>query len=43
MSDLHLEFADLKLPGGDILILAGDVCEAKNLKIDEYDPNQIVV
>jgi len=23
MSDLHLEFADLKLPGGDILMLAG--------------------
>jgi Icc-related predicted phosphoesterase len=43
MSDLHLEFADLKLPGGDILILAGDVCEAKNLKIDEYDPNHTLL
>lgn len=31
MSDLHLEFGDLSLPGGDILILAGDVCEAVNL------------
>lgn len=41
MSDLHLEFADLVLPGGDILILAGDVCEAKNLKISEYDPNYV--
>jgi len=34
ISDLHLEFADLYLPGGDILILSGDVCEAKNLKPD---------
>jgi predicted phosphodiesterase len=32
-SDLHLEFStDLVLPGGDVLILAGDLCEAKNLK-----------
>lgn len=29
-SDLHLEFADLKLPGGDILVLAGDAMEAGN-------------
>ena len=34
ISDLHLEFADLTLPGGDILILSGDVAEAKNLKPD---------
>jgi 3',5'-cyclic AMP phosphodiesterase CpdA len=38
ISDLHLEFDDLVLPGGDILILSGDVCEAKNLKPDLYDP-----
>jgi len=25
MSDLHLEFADIELPGGDVLILAGDI------------------
>ena len=25
MSDLHLEFADLVLPGGDVLILSGDI------------------
>lgn len=34
ISDLHLEFADLVLPGGDVLILSGDVLEAKNLKPD---------
>jgi len=36
LSDIHLEFDDLVLPGGDILILAGDVCEAKNLKQEKY-------
>ena len=37
MSDLHLEFGDLELPGGDILILAGDIAEARTLE-QEYDP-----
>lgn len=41
ISDLHLEFADLKLPGGDILILGGDICEAKNLKMDKYNPSYV--
>ena len=41
ISDLHLEFEDLVLPGGDILILSGDVCEATNIK-DNYDPNGIM-
>jgi hypothetical protein len=36
ISDLHLEFADLELPGGEVLILSGDVCEAKHVKA-EYD------
>lgn len=31
-SDLHLEFEDFDPPGGDILILAGDICTAKHLK-----------
>jgi len=38
ISDLHLEFADLTLPGGDVLILSGDVCEAERLKKNTYDP-----
>ena len=42
ISDLHLEFDDLELPGGDVLILSGDVCEAKNVKADRYDPNGIM-
>lgn len=42
ISDLHLEFEDLELPGGDVLILSGDVCEAKNIKADRYDPNGIM-
>jgi len=42
ISDLHLEFADLTLPGGDVLILSGDVFESKNLKADLYkSPDQV--
>jgi len=31
VSDLHLEFGYQTLPGGDVLILAGDVCEVRSL------------
>ena len=30
-SDLHLEFGPLELPGGEVLILAGDICEYRTL------------
>jgi predicted MPP superfamily phosphohydrolase len=43
MSDLHLEFADLVLPGGDVLILSGDVCEAKNIKKDHYHKDLVLL
>ena len=42
VSDLHLEFSDLELPGGEVLILAGDVCEVKNIQPTAYDPNGIM-
>lgn len=41
VSDLHLEFSDLELPGGDVLILSGDICEVKQIKAD-YDVNNIM-
>lgn len=31
MSDLHLEFAPMQLPGGDVLLLAGDILVADSL------------
>jgi Icc-related predicted phosphoesterase len=31
-SDLHLEHCYQELPGGDVLILAGDICEYRTLK-----------
>jgi Icc-related predicted phosphoesterase len=34
VSDLHLEFGYQELPGGDVLILAGDICEYRTLKND---------
>lgn len=43
MSDLHLEFADLTLPGGDILILSGDLCEAKNIKKAMYNKDMVLL
>lgn len=37
ISDLHLDFDDLTLPGGDVLIISGDACEARHLKRDQTD------
>ena len=31
VSDTHLEFSPLQMPGGDLLILAGDICEYRTL------------
>lgn len=36
ISDVHLEFADMVLPGGDVLLIAGDACEATRIKPDMY-------
>lgn len=35
-SDLHLEFADLNLPGGEVLLICGDAVEARGIKPDMY-------
>jgi predicted phosphodiesterase len=43
ISDLHLEFSDLVLPGGDVLILSGDVMEARKLKKDMYDTMNVLL
>jgi len=43
MSDLHLDFADLTLPGGDVLILSGDLCEAKSIRKAEYNPDLVML
>ena len=43
ISDLHIDFADLTLPGGDVLILSGDIFEAKNLKKEMYNPEMILL
>lgn len=34
VSDLHIEFGDVTLPGGEILILAGDACELRSFQND---------
>ena len=38
ISDLHLEFGDLTLPGGDVLVISGDACESRTLRKYKYDP-----
>ena len=43
ISDLHIDFADLTLPGGDVLILSGDICEAKNIKKKDYNPDMVLL
>jgi predicted phosphohydrolase len=43
ISDLHLEFADLTLPGGDVLILGGDLCEAKHIKKEMYNRDMVLL
>ena len=43
MSDLHLDFADLTLPGGDVLILSGDICEAKRMKPEMYNKDMVLL
>ena len=37
MSDLHIEFAPMTLPGGDVLLLAGDICVAAFLENRKTD------
>ena len=34
ISDLHLEFEPLELPGGEVLIISGDACESRSLAKD---------
>jgi len=43
ISDLHIDFADLTLPGGDVLILSGDVFEAKSFKQAMYNPDMVLL
>jgi Icc-related predicted phosphoesterase len=42
VSDLHLEHGDLTLAGGDVLIIAGDACEAGRLDRHKYDVNHLM-
>ena len=48
VSDLHLEFGPQEMEGGDVLILAGDMCEARTLikqfhstKVLPYTPGKL--
>lgn len=43
VSDLHLEFGDLELAGGEVLIIAGDACESRTLTKFKYQPETVHV
>jgi len=43
ISDCHIDFADLTLPGGDVLILSGDIFEAKSFKKEIYNPEMVLL
>ncbi len=43
ISDLHLDFEDLTLPGGDVLIISGDACEARRLKRNQYQSDGVTM
>jgi len=43
ISDLHIDFADLTLPGGDVLILSGDIFEARSFKKENYNPEMVLL
>lgn len=41
VSDLHLEFGAATLPGGEVLVLAGDVCEVRSLLTDFHSTREL--
>lgn len=41
ISDLHLEFGGLTLPGGDVLIISGDACEARKLNSEFHSTRPV--
>jgi len=42
VSDLHLDISkNLDLPGGEVLILAGDICEYRNLIFEFHESNKL--
>jgi Icc-related predicted phosphoesterase len=41
VSDLHLEFGYQELPGGEVLILAGDIAEARGINKQHHSTKQI--
>lgn len=43
LSDLHLEFAPMDLPGGDVLLLAGDITVAHHLQKHRTDKQATVM
>ena len=42
ISDLHLEFGDLELPGGDVLVISGDACESRTLRKHKYQAEYLL-
>lgn len=43
ISDIHLNFGDLTLPGGDVLVMAGDIIEAGKLRQADNDKRNVFI
>lgn len=43
ISDLHLERRDITLPGGDVLLMAGDIMEARELGRNNYQADYTAI
>lgn len=43
ISDCHINFEDLTLPGGDVLIMAGDIMEAGHLRQADHDKRNVFI
>lgn len=43
VSDMHINFEDIEMPGGDVLIMAGDIMEAGHLRQADNDGRNTVI
>lgn len=43
VSDMHINFEDIVMPGGDVLIMAGDIMEAGHLRQADNDGRNTVI
>jgi len=43
VSDMHINFQDIELPGGDVLVMAGDIIEAGHLRLADNAKQNVFI